>query len=70
MVYIGHRIGEVLELADTVTVLKDGEVVGTWPAAGFGAQGLVRHMVGRPMEDLFPPTAWRGDGVPVLEVRD
>ena len=55
IVYISHRIGEVLELADTVTVLKDGEVVGTWPAAGLGAQGLVRHMVGRPIEDLFHP---------------
>jgi rhamnose transport system ATP-binding protein len=70
IVYISHRIGEVLELADTVTVLKDGEVVGTWPAAELSPQELVRRMVGRPIEDLFPSTRTPGDGtVPVLEVR-
>jgi ABC-type sugar transport system ATPase subunit len=70
IVYISHRIGEVLALADSVTVLKDGEVVGTWPAAGLDQQGLVRHMVGRPIEDLFPPTSSRVEqAAPVLEVR-
>jgi ABC-type sugar transport system ATPase subunit len=70
IVYISHRIGEVLALADTVTVLKDGEVVGTWPAEGLTTAELVRRMVGRPIEDLFPPSAPPAPGaVPVLEVR-
>jgi rhamnose transport system ATP-binding protein len=70
IVYISHRIGEVLALADNVTVLKDGEVVGTWPASGLTPSELVRRMVGRPIEDLFPPDAPRTpDAVPVLEVR-
>jgi rhamnose transport system ATP-binding protein len=70
IVYISHRLAEVLQLADTVTVLKDGQVVGTWPVADLSQGELVRRMVGRPIEDLFPPTDARGDGqVPVLEVR-
>jgi ABC-type sugar transport system ATPase subunit len=71
IVYISHRIGEVLDLADTVTVLKDGQVVGTWPAAELSVPVLVRHMVGRPIEDLFPPASRLApSGVPVLEVRE
>jgi ABC-type sugar transport system ATPase subunit len=70
IVYISHRIAEVLALADSVTVLKDGEVVGTWPVATLSQQDVVRRMVGRPIEDLFPPPGAGGvPGVPVLEVR-
>lgn len=54
VVYISHRLEEVLAIADRVTVLKDGELVGTWAAAELTNDDLVRRMVGRPIEDLFP----------------
>ena len=57
IVYISHRLGEVLELADDVTVLKDGRHVATRPAADLTAAETVRLMVGRPIADLFPPRA-------------
>jgi ABC-type sugar transport system ATPase subunit len=54
IVYISHRLEEVLAIADRVTVLKDGDLVGCWPATGLTIDDLIRRMVGRPIEDLFP----------------
>jgi rhamnose transport system ATP-binding protein len=69
IVYISHRIAEVLDLADEVTVLKDGALVGTWPAGDLTADDLIRRMVGRPLEDLFPRTKPVPDSIsPALSV--
>ncbi len=57
VLYISHRLAEVMALADQVTVLKDGVVTADRPLAGIDAQALVRLMVGRDPGDLFP--AWR-----------
>ncbi|MER3452554.1 MAG: hypothetical protein C4344_02400 [Acidimicrobiia bacterium] len=71
IVYISHRLEEVLTIADRVTVLKDGQWVGTWPSERLTTAELVRHMVGRPIEDLFPRRrATPGDSPPLIEVRD
>jgi ribose transport system ATP-binding protein len=56
ILYISHRLNEVLELCDHVTVLKDGVVTADRSLAGVDAAGLVRLMVGREPGDLFP--AW------------
>jgi ABC-type uncharacterized transport system ATPase subunit len=47
VVFISHRLGEVLELADRVSVLRDGHLVGTVPAAGTTRSELARLMVDR-----------------------
>ena len=54
VVYISHRLEEVLTLADRVTVMKDGQVVATRPAADLTIEEMIRMMVGRPMAALFP----------------
>ena len=54
VVYVSHRLEEVFALADRITVLRDGQSVGTFPAAGVTRQELVRLMVGRPMADVYP----------------
>jgi rhamnose transport system ATP-binding protein len=54
VVYISHRLDEIFALADRVTVLRDGESVGTLPAAGLSRAELVRLMVGRAMADVYP----------------
>lgn len=69
IVFISHRLEEVLELSDTVTVLKDGQVVGTWPTTQLTPQELIRRMVGRPIEDLFPPSQTLGESEPLLDLR-
>jgi rhamnose transport system ATP-binding protein len=68
VLFISHRLEEVFELADRVTVLRDGERVITAPAGELDAANLIRHMVGRELGELFPKQdAEVGD--PVLEVR-
>ena len=56
ILYISHRLNEVMRLCDHLTVLKDGIVTADRPSAGVDAAGLVRLMVGRDPGDLFP--AW------------
>jgi rhamnose transport system ATP-binding protein len=54
VIYISHRLDEVFAVADRVTVLRDGQSVGTHPAAGLSRADLVRLMVGRAMADVYP----------------
>ncbi len=68
IVYVSHRLEEVLGLADRITVLRDGRLVATYIAAAVDANELVRAMVGR---DL--PVATRvsaGNADEVLQLRD
>jgi ribose transport system ATP-binding protein len=53
IVFISHRIPEVLALSDRITVLKDGEVIGTVEAVDATADGLVAMMVGRARRIAF-----------------
>jgi rhamnose transport system ATP-binding protein len=67
LVFISHRFDEVFDLCDTVTVMRDGEYIGTRPIAETSVDEIVGLMVGREVGDLFPKTpAIIGD--PVLEV--
>jgi simple sugar transport system ATP-binding protein/ribose transport system ATP-binding protein len=52
---ISHVLREVLELADTVTVLRDGRIVKTAPTADETEASLVEAMLGRPLTSTFPP---------------
>jgi len=54
VVYVSHRLPEVLEVADRVTVLRDGENVGTFDARTTTEPELVERIVGRPFEAAFP----------------
>jgi D-xylose transport system ATP-binding protein len=68
IIYISHKLGEVLSLADRITVLRDGASVATLPAADADGPTLIRHMVGRRIEDLFPRDRSRAPGEEVLRV--
>jgi ribose transport system ATP-binding protein len=62
ILYLSHRLDEVAHLADQVTVLRDGRVVQTLPAAQASPQHLIRLMVGRDIGNLYPkPEAEIGD---------
>lgn len=54
VVYVSHRLKEIFELCDRITILKDGALVSTDPAAGLTPDELVRRMVGRPIQSYFP----------------
>jgi ribose transport system ATP-binding protein len=59
VVYVSHRLPEVLEVADRVTVLRDGQNRGTFDARTTSEHELVERIVGRPFEAAFPPPALR-----------
>ena len=65
IVYISHRLNEIFEIADDVTVLKDGRVVGAQPISEVSRAQLIQMMVGRSLEEIFP-RATRPRGAPVL----
>ena len=57
VVYVSHRLPEVLEIADRITVLRDGQHQGTYDAATTTEPQLVERIVGRPFEAAFPARA-------------
>jgi len=71
VVLVSHFLGEVLELADEVTILRDGRLVQTAPAAGQTEESLMAAMLGRSLDATFPAKRPAPAGARVvLEVRD
>lgn len=67
IIYISHRLKEIFELADEVTVLKDGRYVDTRAVAEVTMDDLVKLMIGRDLEDIYP-TRVAAPGEVVLSV--
>ena len=67
VVFISHRLKEIFEVADRVTVLKDGQVMGTESVANTNEGDLVRLMIGRTLDVIFPEKGKDGRE-PVLSV--
>jgi ribose transport system ATP-binding protein len=55
IVYISHRLEEIFEIADRVTILKDGRVVGVSSVKDLTRDSMINMMVGRRLEQIFPP---------------
>jgi ABC-type sugar transport system ATPase subunit len=68
VIFISHRLPEVLAIADRITVMKDGEIVGTVATAATNEDAIVAMMVGRDIGHAFPPRATHvGEPVVVVE---
>ena len=70
VIYISHRIEEIFNVADRVSVLKDGNMVGTHHVREISSDHLIKSMVGRELQDIY--TVRKGEVSPkvVLSVRD
>nr|WP_113869359.1 sugar ABC transporter ATP-binding protein [Brenneria salicis]NMN91319.1 monosaccharide ABC transporter ATP-binding protein (CUT2 family) [Brenneria salicis ATCC 15712 = DSM 30166]RBP57848.1 monosaccharide ABC transporter ATP-binding protein (CUT2 family) [Brenneria salicis ATCC 15712 = DSM 30166]RLM28889.1 ABC transporter [Brenneria salicis ATCC 15712 = DSM 30166] len=55
IVFISHRIHELSEICDTLTVLRDGEFVSSGPMQGLSGEQIVERMLGHQLDDIFPP---------------
>ena len=69
VIYISHRLEELFELCDRVTVFRDGQYVITRNVADITKKDLIRYMIGRELTEKFPERDVV-PGEPVLEVRD
>ena len=69
VIYISHRLGEVFEIADRVTVLRDGHKIGTRQVAELNTDMLINMMVGRALTTLYPKEDV-AIGEPVLHVQN
>jgi ABC-type sugar transport system ATPase subunit len=69
VLYITHRLGEVFEICDSVTVLRNGEHIVTRPIGGIDRHELIELMLGRSFADMYPAAeaGVRGDGALVVE---
>ncbi|MGZ7039576.1 MAG: sugar ABC transporter ATP-binding protein, partial [Thermoanaerobaculia bacterium] len=72
VIYISHKLEEVLRLSDRITVLRDGRTVSTDPRSALDARRMIAKMVGREVSDIFPPArhnaqevVFEADGVTV-----
>ncbi|OUL25044.1 D-xylose ABC transporter ATP-binding protein [Nostoc sp. RF31YmG] len=70
IIYISHRMEEVYALANRISVLRDGQYVGSLTREEISAQRLVQMMVGRPMQDFYEHQRRTNFGPVVLEVRN
>lgn len=69
IIYISHKMDEIFRISDTITVLRDGEWIGTKPASELDDNSLIKMMVGRELTDIYPKEpALIGDVI--LEVKD
>ncbi|NLJ70892.1 MAG: xylose ABC transporter ATP-binding protein [Clostridiaceae bacterium] len=68
-IYISHKLNEVYNIADTITVLRDGQSIITSKKEDLSQRDLISHMVGRELEDMFPRVYQKPEDV-VLEVEN
>ena len=69
VVYISHKMDEILRISDEVTIMRDGQYIGTWDAKDLTTDFIITKMVGRELTNLYP----KRENVPgevVFEVED
>lgn len=73
IIYVSHKLYEVKEICDTVTVLRDGEYVGDSPIEKLSVRDMANWMVGRSLERIFPPKRTKEEeekGETILELKN
>lgn len=69
VVYISHRLKEIFEICDDITVLRDGKFIAEHPVADIDEESLIEKMVGRRLDELYPRIGVQ-EGKPSLEVKN
>lgn len=69
IVYISHRIQEFSQIADRITVLRDGKLIGTVGVDALSSKALVEMMTGRAIDEIYPTIARRPEGAVLLSIR-
>ncbi|MDR0885104.1 MAG: sugar ABC transporter ATP-binding protein [Clostridiales Family XIII bacterium] len=70
IIYISHKMEEILKISDEVTIMRDGKYVGTWDAKDLTTDLIIKRMVGRDMTNRFPEKHYTPQDIPILKVTD
>jgi ABC-type sugar transport system ATPase subunit len=71
ILYVSHRMEEVSQISDAITVLRDGKYIGTWRTRETSIPFIISQMIGRTLGETFPEVEVRGETAPTtLEVKD
>lgn len=70
IIYISHKMEEILRISDDVTVMRDGKYVGTWQAKDINQDFIIKQMVGRDLSNRFPPKEIKPSDEVVLRVEN
>lgn len=55
MIYISHKMAEIRQIADDITIMRDGTYVGSWEVKDISDDEIVKQMVGRELSNVYPP---------------
>jgi ABC-type sugar transport system ATPase subunit len=70
IIYISHKLDEIFEFCDTVTIMRDGNVIDTKPIGELTRNDMIAKMIGRSIDREFPERVrCSGEGQPLMEVR-
>ncbi|MBM3836164.1 MAG: sugar ABC transporter ATP-binding protein [Verrucomicrobia bacterium] len=70
LIYVSHRLDEILKLTDRIAVLRDGELVANYATRDADIDRIVRDMVGRPLNQVYPHRRTKKSGTPMLELEN
>ena len=70
IIYISHKLEEIFQIADEITVMRDGQYIGTWPISDITIDELIQQMVGRTMTERFPEPEDTVQPEIMMEVKD
>ena len=68
LIYISHKMAEIREIADDITIMRDGTYVGSWAVKDISDQEIVKQMVGRELTNIYQPRDNKPGDV-ILEVK-
>lgn len=68
IIYISHKMDEILRISDEVTIMRDGQYVGTWQSSEMTTDMIIAKMVGRELTNIYPPRD-NEPGEVILEIK-
>lgn len=70
IIYISHKMDEILRISDEITIMRDGQYVGTWDSNEMTTQKIIKYMVGRELTSMFPDKTNKPSEETVLRVEN
>lgn len=69
IIYISHKMDEILRISDDIVIMRDGQYVGTYDASTITTREIIQHMVGRELTNQYPDRDFQPGEENILEIR-